>query len=983
MDPNDVKKMFQQFISAQQEEAERQNARDTRHIKEIEKLTGLLQTTLPKMTPQDDPEAFLKTFERVARHYNWPEETWSPRLAPLLCGEAQLAYAGLDDSHAMSYTQVKEAILHCYRSTSDIYRQQFRSLKLHPGESPRFAALKLKDLAIQWLKPIEAEKMKLLDKIVLEQFVTILPKETQVQLQILYPGDLEAAITFAESFPSSSEDISELTSEVPMSSTSLPNDNDTLLPGKKVACNEYTTPSPSEQDVQDVSQIHFDDVLNFTTAEEVDIHSKLPFHQTGKKKLHEDSSSSANKRRRLCENDVKMMAYFDMENESRKIISQIYNKLEHLPCIGKKETDFLKELKDRVLTLKERQIHEEVVIGIVGMTGTGKNLLINALLNEMNLLPTSSTNACTSCIVQVQAHENNSSMYTAEIEFMSKEEWEEELKELLVSCKDGNNQDNNDSDHGEDSESENAKEKIIAVYGKDGLTKSFPELTNKKIHDSLKSKFISKSASQLSNEIKSYIRRNLDEENLCSYWPLVKIVKMYVPKICGLPNKLVLVDLPENGDSNKERNAMWKEYITRCSCIWIVADVKRVEYDINELKILKRKLARIACGERCQNITIIGTDEIGIPSDGSSGEATFLMGSDEHGVKNTLKVFTVSSKEYWNIKLQENELPLLKAYLREIYISQTKKAVYNYVSEVFGMISLLNVPKEYVGDKDYKNTFLYRQLTIKLKNEITALDRFFGNILETLETELRSGVYSAEKSCLYNLNSLLQPENMNFSGYRQTIKALCKNSGSFLSSTGHCIDLNYKLASPMYAAVHDTIKNTFRFNVCTKRTIKGNLNLLQSNFQEAFQSKKTAESYQLIFIKTELRRILVLLEKKILHRKIIIYNSIMQSIQEIMEPVYKDAGKEESHNSMKKIKKMFKEKLEECQSTMFKEAMINMLTEFNDLKTDVIKTLEDKMEASMMLALTHFPEGLHLPDSTNELEQMKTLCDNTNLEIFN
>uniref|UniRef100_A0A8C4T3S2 SCAN box domain-containing protein n=1 Tax=Erpetoichthys calabaricus TaxID=27687 RepID=A0A8C4T3S2_ERPCA len=522
MESNDIKKMFEQLISAQQEG--------------IEKLTGLLQTTLPKMTSQDDPEAFLKTFERVARHYKWPEETWSPRLAPLLCGEAQLAYAGLDDSHAMSYSQVKEAILLCYRSASDIYRQQFRSLKLHPGESPRFAALKLKDLAIQWLKPIEAEKMKLLDKIVLEQFVTILPKETQVQLHMLQPEDLEAAITFAESFPTSSKDISELTNDVPMSSTPLPNDNNTLFTGEKVACIGYTTPSSSEQ-AQDVSQIHSNDVLNFTTAEEVDTHFKAPFQQTGKQKHHEDISSTVNKRRRLYENDEELMAYYKMEHKSRSIISQIYNKLEPLSCIGKKETDFLKELKDKVLNLKERQIHEEVVIGIFGMTGTGKSSLINALLNEMNLLPTSSSTACTSCIVQVQTHENNSSMYRAEIEFISKEEWEEELKELLVSCKDDNNQDNDNSDNGEDSESENAKEKIIAVYGKDGLTKSFSELTNKKIHDSLKSKFISKTVSQLSTEIKSYIRSDLDEETPCSYWPLVKLIKMYVPKTCGLLNK--------------------------------------------------------------------------------------------------------------------------------------------------------------------------------------------------------------------------------------------------------------------------------------------------------------------------------------------------------------------------------------------------------------------------------------------------------------
>ncbi|KAG2461120.1 SLIP GTPase, partial [Polypterus senegalus] len=361
-----------------------------------------------------------------------------------------------------------------------------------------------------------------------------------------------------------------------------------------------------------------------------------------------------------------------------------------LPIYAAVDNTIKNTFQDKVLNLKERHIHEEVFIGIFGMTGTGKSSLINALLNEINLLPTSSSKACTSCIVQVQAHENNALTYRAEIEFISKEEWDEELKEFLESCKDDNNHDNDDSDNGEDSEIENAKEKITAVYGKDGLTKSLSELTNKKIHDSLKSKFISKS--------------------------------------------------------------------------------------------------------------------------------TFLMGSEEHGVENTLKVFTVSSKEYWNITLKkkssltidETELPSLKGYLREIYISQTKKTVENYISEVSGIISFLNVTKEYVGDKNNENTSLYINLTKKLKYEIHTLDVFFGKILQTLETELKNGVDKAEKDCLKNLNSLLKPEKMNFSGYHQTIKALCKNSGSFRSSRGDFIDLNNKLTSPIYATVNNTIKSTFQ-----------------------------------------------------------------------------------------------------------------------------------------------------------------------------
>ncbi len=63
---------------------------------------------------------------------------------------------------------------------------------------------------------------------------------------------------------------------------------------------------------------------------------------------------------------------------------------------------------------------KKATIGIFGRTGVGKSSLINAILGEKYLLPSSYMSACTSVITQVEANLSDSN-YTAEIEFISKE----------------------------------------------------------------------------------------------------------------------------------------------------------------------------------------------------------------------------------------------------------------------------------------------------------------------------------------------------------------------------------------------------------------------------------------------------------------------------------------------------------------------------------------------------------------------------------
>ncbi|KAG2461126.1 SLIP GTPase, partial [Polypterus senegalus] len=188
--------------------------------------------------------------------------------------------------------------------------------------------------------------------------------------------------------------------------------------------------------------------------------------------------------------------------------------------------------------LKSKKIHDSIYIGIFGKTGAGKSSLINALLNEDDLLPVSSRKACTSCIVEVKAHEDLfNSTYKAEIQFISKEvlfifislyhlktstEWVKQLETLVENRESDNDQDTSDSDddeNGEDNEGELANEKLKAVYGEEGLSKSYKDLLNTKlgIPNTLKKSITAKSSKITESEWKKgeiLTRNNIVKKNL-------------------------------------------------------------------------------------------------------------------------------------------------------------------------------------------------------------------------------------------------------------------------------------------------------------------------------------------------------------------------------------------------------------------------------------------------------------------------------------
>ena len=91
--------------------------------KEAARRTGEDKVKLTKLTESDDIKAYWTMFERMMEAYKVPEGRWSFKLAPMLTGRAQQAYAVMEPARAAEYVQLKTAILHRYDINEETYRQ--------------------------------------------------------------------------------------------------------------------------------------------------------------------------------------------------------------------------------------------------------------------------------------------------------------------------------------------------------------------------------------------------------------------------------------------------------------------------------------------------------------------------------------------------------------------------------------------------------------------------------------------------------------------------------------------------------------------------------------------------------------------------------------------------------------------------------------------------------------------------------------------
>ncbi|XP_030892522.1 zinc finger protein 75D isoform X6 [Leptonychotes weddellii] len=112
-------------------------------------------------------------------------------------------------------------------------RQHFRSFYYHEAPGPLEAVSQLQELCHQWLRPEIHSKEQILELLVLEQFLTILPRETQNWVQKYRPQSIREAVALVERFQREPDGISDEVTIHELGKEAVPLGGTAVAPGFK------------------------------------------------------------------------------------------------------------------------------------------------------------------------------------------------------------------------------------------------------------------------------------------------------------------------------------------------------------------------------------------------------------------------------------------------------------------------------------------------------------------------------------------------------------------------------------------------------------------------------------------------------------------------------------------------------------------------------------------------------------------------------
>ncbi|XP_042310115.1 uncharacterized protein LOC121923616 [Sceloporus undulatus] len=152
--------------------------------------TGAQDPQLPEMAVSGSTETFPSPYEGSKEDRDW-------YLSNVNRG-AELAPSRLYPRQKGPSGKLKEQMAEPL--SAEVFRRHFRQLRYCEVEGPNVACIRLRELCRQWLKPERHTKEEILELVILEQFLTILPREIQGRVKEGSPETCAQAVALVEGF---------------------------------------------------------------------------------------------------------------------------------------------------------------------------------------------------------------------------------------------------------------------------------------------------------------------------------------------------------------------------------------------------------------------------------------------------------------------------------------------------------------------------------------------------------------------------------------------------------------------------------------------------------------------------------------------------------------------------------------------------------------------------------------------------------------